>query len=170
MVLNKNGAEVGELIGDGSQLVFSFPLFFGLLNPHFDSFFILTRIVFDKVDLVNHFSTCLLISEDLLDDYSEIYPRYDFGVPADGYSSIQPLGLKKIEQRREELFIYWCANISKNDLHENGVTLFPILTFENYEVRSFHFLHFISWMINNFSSRRKRKNFFPIAQSLSCIP
>ena len=83
---------------------------------------------------MDHFLSCLLISEEVLNDNYEDYSRRDFGIPVDDFTSIKPLGLKNIEQRQEDLFVYWCANLTSKDWSGDGVTLFPIVTLEDYEV------------------------------------
>ena len=60
----------------------------------------------------------------------------------------------RIEVEDVELFTYWCAEITREELErgdEDGITLFPILRIENYEdeeVSPFHFVQFF-----NFSSQ-----------------
>ena len=59
------------------------------------------------------------------------------------YSSIRPLGLKKIEERYEESIKYWCANLTKEELSGVGVTVFPLLTLENAEDEVFSLFFFL---------------------------
>ena len=64
MVLNQNGATVGEVLGDGVVLSFSSP------------------------SIVNSFYVCLRVSVE-----GETYPVADFGYSTAELTSISPLGL-----------------------------------------------------------------------------
>ena len=82
---------------------------------------------------MNYFSACLLLSEDE-EKYSEKYPVRDFGVPMGDYVSILPLGLKNVEEQRDGLFIYWCANVSSDRFEGgDGIALFPVMRIEEFE-------------------------------------
>ena len=50
------------------------------------------------------------------------------------------MNIDKIEERKEELLLYWCANITEGEWKEGGegegeegVTVFPIVTLEDYD-------------------------------------
>ena len=47
--------------------------------------------------------------------------------------TIHPMGVDDIEERKEELLLYWCTNVTKDNLSGDKVTIFPIATIENYE-------------------------------------
>ena len=109
IVLNKKGATVGVLRGDGS--VFSF----------------------STLENVVSFSVCLLISDNQTDTTS--YPIQDFGYSNKPIGTIFPLGLTDINSTIVIGSLFWCGTIVVDDvpLDGNNIRLFPIQRTENYE-------------------------------------
>ena len=92
-------------------------------------------MVFKKSERVKDFTTCLLISADLYSEYSDLYPRRDFGFSVDNsFTTIRPFGLADIELQIYSGVHYWCAEISKKDWDGDEVSMFPIVTIEDFEV------------------------------------
>jgi hypothetical protein len=122
--LNKYGRSVGQIVGDGVE------------------------VVFERPNLVTGtFTLCLLIS-----NISEkVYPEMDFGSAGADYNFVTPLNISGIsmitygsDNRRsyteiplfdQNTTIFWCANVTLEMMHPDNqgtIRVFPILREKNY--------------------------------------
>ena len=109
VVRNKGGAVVGQLVGDGSELVFEIPA------------------------VMKYFELCLRVSDPGDEDR---FPVPDFGYTTDDYDSIYPIGAS-VHVREVLTSIFYCSNLTYADLPKNEagniVRMFPVVTLENEE-------------------------------------
>jgi len=109
VVLNRKGATVGQLVGDG----------------------ILTR--FSNISLVQHFEMCLRLVEDDLE-----YDIRDFGYTIIGTGEVIPLSVNVTIQELNFLQ-FWCADLTMSFLNESkaidnsSIAIFPITRMKDFE-------------------------------------
>jgi len=104
LVVNRRGAVVGELVGDGAEVVFEDP------------------------EIVQVFEACLLLDELAVAEYEDFYPILDVGFSTDSLDSIVPLDFDvNIVQLQESNFL--CSTVQVSQIRDGTdvVRLFPIL-------------------------------------------
>jgi hypothetical protein len=111
VVVNRNGATIGELVGDGTELSIEHG---------------------ERVN--NYFEVCLVIQN--FTENSQ-YPIKDFGHTTTEYNNIYPLNLttRLVVRAVHENVEFWCVNLTTSELSDTNtiMTFFPIVRYEDYE-------------------------------------
>ena len=110
-------------------------------------FFFFLILLFLLLPCANMFSLFILTFFPL-PKYKDQYPSKDFGIPQDDNNFILPMGLKEVEERKVELYTYWCAEIEEDMIWDDGsVTFFPVVRLEDYQSKEVFFFLFLLFLL-----------------------